>query len=452
MLRWHLPMRWLAETIRAPNARWLLLAGAFMLAYAAVTPPFQGPDEVGHFWRSYSLARGAVWPAMEHGRPVADVPRGVRDLVGTLWVDTAGKSGEKAKIGMARLRAAVHVPLRHRELVRVGIPAHYTPVPYLPQTLACLAGDSLRLRPLVTFYLGRLFNASCALVLIGLAMRFADDRWPWLAVSLLPMLLYLCGSWSADPATDGLAFLVTALALRRDKSPRLWWSFLGCSLLLALAKPAYFPLPCLGLAQLGHRRVARAALLGTVIAIGVLISSLTAQRNFFAMRTDRPVDPSAQEAAVRSAPLHFLGIATHDYVVNGATYLEQFAGRLGWLDVYLPHGLIDAALALLLLIGLTTRSLPWRQRLLAAAVVAASLLLVSLSQYVGWSVVGSEEIEGIQGRYFLPTGPLILLLVSISARWERSADAVRVLFVATAIVLNVIAIGSLVQRYWLPLG
>ena len=412
-----------------------------MLAYAAATPPFQGPDEVGHFWRSYSLARGTLMPAREHGKPVALVPRGVRDLVATLWVDTAGRPD--AKIGVERLRAAWRVPLAPQELVSVGAPAHYTPVPYIPQTLACFIGDRLHLRPLLTFYLGRLFNVAATLALFVLAVRMAKQRWAFIAIALLPMLLYLCGTFSADATTSGLAFVVTAMAL--DGDDRRWPLFVVCAFLLALCKPAYFLLPLLRVFRLTRVRI---AVLTIVVAAGVWIASANATRNFSIMRTDVPTGPQAQMVNVRLAPLTFLRIAASDYRKNGFAYAEHFVGRLGWLDIPLPRPLVIAALVLLLLVGLTSERLRARERLLGIAIVIASMLLISLSQYLAWSPIGADYIEGIQGRYFLPLGPLVLLLFSAGPRNARVATAVRAAFVVTAIALNAIGVFAIVQRYW----
>ena len=430
---------------------WPLIAGVFVLAFTVATPPFQGPDEVGHFWRAYSLARGSVLPKIEHGKPTVYLPRGVRDLVGTLWVETAGKSGSDAKVGLDRIRAAAQLPLSRSELVPVTIPAHYTPIPYFSQTLACLIGDNLRLRPLATFYLGRLFNGAFALLLITIGLRLARDPWPFASIAMLPMLLYLCGTYSPDATTAGLAFLVVALALRFDADQQTqdsWWSFVGCSFLLALCKPAYFLVPFIVVGRLKERRIVRIALLAAAVGVGVWISSATAHRNFYAMRTDVPIGIAEQALNVRLAPFHFISIAAHDYRAHWYAYLDHFVGHLGWLDIQLPHQLIVCVLGLLLLIGLTTRRLPFRDRLVAVAIVVCSLTLISLSQYLAWTPIGGETIEGMQGRYLLPLGPLGILLLGITDRWPRATTAIRAAFLLVSVMLNIVAVTLVIQRYY----
>lgn len=45
----------------------------------------------------------------------------------------------------------------------------------------------------------------------------------------------------------------------------------------------------------------------------------------------------------------------------------------------------------------------------AAIILVLSLLSAVLSTYMAWSNVGSEVIEGLQGRYLLPLAPLLFV-------------------------------------------
>src|SRR5581483_5311844 len=119
---------------------WFPVACTFAIAFALITPPFQVPDEVGHCWRAYTIARGEIIPSMLNGRPSAAVPLGVRRLVANLWLATAGRS--ELKVGWPRLHAAVMIPLGRSNPVSVTFPAHYAPVPYAAAALGCWIGDT----------------------------------------------------------------------------------------------------------------------------------------------------------------------------------------------------------------------------------------------------------------------------------------------------------------------
>lgn len=408
---------------------WLALAALFLIAYTFIAPPFQTPDEVGHFWRSYSVATGTLNPEMTWRGPSAEVPGGVRKLVGALWITP----GTPEKVGMERLRAARAVPLERNAPRAVTFPAFYTPVPHAPQIVACFLGNAIGARPLYTFYFGRLCNAATFLLLAFLAMRRLRVAG---AVALLPMALYLAASFSSDAMTLGVAMVVTALVLVPSQS---MVKLLTASLILALCKPVYFLLPLVALVTLRTRM--RFAIV-LPIALGVAISASVASHHYFAMRADAPVDANAQLRNVIDAPLRFAGIAANDLRAHGRDYLEQMTGVLGWVDLPLPAPLIWTTLAALLLVA--TSTLPPLTRGVALAIVLATVGGISLSQYLVWTPPGAMTVDGMQGRYFLPQLPMLLAAVGWKREWRWTPLA----FGVMAVVINCVALLTLVRRYY----
>ena len=77
---------------------------------------------------------------------------------------------------------------------------------------------------------------------------------------------------------------------------------------------------------------------------------------------------------------------------------------------------------LLLLAGAPqVRVVGW-QRLVLVADIGLVLLLVAASQYAVWTTYGADEIRGLQGRYFLPAAPLVVL--ALHRRPSRQPPAV----------------------------
>jgi hypothetical protein len=409
---------------------YLAIALPLALAFAFVTPPFQSPDEVGHYWHATAIARGDLLPRKFDGRPSAMIPRDARDLVATLWMELAGKDVpyDRAKLSEAwRLRAG-------DELVRVSFPSFYTPVPYLPQALAIACGRVMHARPLLVFYAGRVLNAAAAVLLVMLAMRLLPDAaWVFGTVGLTPMFLYLAGSFSADAVTNGLAFCTVAAAIRGATALPV------VATLLSLVKPGYALL-----AFVSVRRRASVAIAVIGVAAGAWFASSVARDAYYPMRSDVVTDATAQAGHVMRAPLHFARIATVDYARHGLQYLDHLVGRLGWLDVGLPRVILVAFVLLFayatLSVNVTLRAV---DRAVIAAVFVATLLIVSLSQYLLWTPVGSEAVEGMQGRYLLPAAPLVLLALSaprLRGRWWVPASI--------GAGANVIAIYTLARHYY----
>lgn len=408
----------------------IVLAALFLLAYTFIAPPFQTPDEVGHFWRAYSIATGTLHPQMTMQGPSGEVPGGVRKLVGTLWVMTAGDPN--AKIGMERLRNAMQVELERDAPRTVPFLALYTPVPYTPQITACVLGNTFGLRPLFTFYLGRLFNAAAFLLLALYATRRLRVS---AAVALVPMALYLAASFSPDAMTLGVAMVVTSLVLVPGKL----WKLFAAALVLALCKPVYFLLPLAALVTVRQR--ARFAIVLPII-LGLALSASVASRNVWSMRSDAPTDARAQMENVINAPMRFAGIAAQDLAQHTDDYAHQMIGVMGWIDVPLPMTLAMVMLVAMFFVG--TPPVDVRTRVVCLAIVIVTIGGISLSQYLAWTPPGATTVDGIQGRYFLPLLPMLLAAVGRRREW-RWMPAV---YAGTAVVINVVALVMLWRRYW----
>jgi len=400
-----------------------LLAGT---AFVFVTPPFQVPDEVGHYWRAVGIAEGQI------GGPDVRLPRSAQTLVYTLWVETAGRPA--VKFDRARLWRASAIAYDDRDRVTLRAIAPYTIVPSLPQAAACLIGRIFRIRPLVTFYLGRLLNLGAFVALVAAAMTIAPEAaFVFAAAGLLPMSLFLAGSFSPDAATIGATFVLIALVLR----PASERAVAAGAFLAALCKPPYFLA-----ALLGARTRRRTAILVVSIVAGASISFAVAS-HAFRPRSNVPVDPRAQLHFIAADPLRYAAVTARDFEAHGREYGEEMIGVLGWLDVRLP-GFVVLLAALLLIATAVTSGLTAtvRMRIGAVAIVIACAGAISLSQYLTWTPAGADFVGGIQGRYFLPILPL--LLIAIGARWRPLPPWT---IVIAFLIINFIAINAVVLRY-----
>lgn len=402
------------------------LTAAFL--FALLTPPMQSPDEVAHYWRATAVATGQLIPHKVEGKPSAMIPADARDLVFHTWMEMAGRD---VRYETERFQRAW--TLRpSTDTVRLSFPAFYTFVPYVPQATAIALTRWFRAPTLVSFYAARMANALAGVLLVMAAMRLAPAAaWVFGAVGLTPMFLYLCGSFSADVVTIGLAFCTAAAGLRAAARPRALFAFL-----LTLAKPAYF--------LIGVAPALRRALVLGLIVIGVVIAAWTTRAAYYPMRPDVVTDAPQQLEHVKRAPHRFVVLAARDYAQNIDQYYEHFIGRLGWLDIGLPRFVRWMfGLLFLYIAGATAVELTAQRRLLLLAAFLGTLLIVSLSQYLIWTAVGANEIHGIQGRYFLPVAPLLLLACSRRLWPFRAAVPL-----AVALVANGVAVATLSRHYY----
>ena len=388
----------------------IVLASLFGLGFVFATPPCYVPDEVAHFWRGVSIAYGTLQPTS--GK--APLPKGYQVFVFCVMHGNERVSREQ-------MRTARTIDEKANEMVNLTVvPSSYTPANYLPQIVAALIGRVAHLRPMIVFYLGRLFALAAFIALVAFAIRTTPFlKWGFCAAALLPMTLFMAASWSADSMTIALAFLVTALALRGVANPI-------AAFLLGLCKPVNFLV-----AFISRRWILPvAAVLG--FAVLLLLSRGTA---------------TARWSCITSDPLRFARIVASDYAGSTPAYAEQMVGRLGRLDVVLPRPILWLEWALLAVLVLTAgEKIPRVQRVLALAVSVALMLSISTWMYVTWTPTCDPPLLGIQGRYFLPMLPVLMLGVSNPWwRWRRPGAAATA---AVAIIANCFAVAAVAIHYY----
>jgi uncharacterized membrane protein len=95
----------------------------------------------------------------------------------------------------------------------------------------------------------------------------------------------------------------------------------------------------------------------------------------------------------------------------------QFIGIFGWLNVPMPVEIYLVAVLLLVstcvVFRADERSSPIEPTW-SLVLLAITFVLVVTPLYLSWTMVGSDHIEGIQGRYLLPTIGLLAVAASAS--------------------------------------
>ena len=420
--------------------RWLLVALALGLVYATISPPGRVPDEAGHFWHSNGIARGHFAPEHRRQPDFVQLPVGMKTF---FWV----LGGEKDSLTWKQYRLARTVPHEPYSLVPTPTyPTHYTPVAYVPPVIAAVIARILGLYPFTEFYLGRAINLIAALALFYAAMRVAPRHANvFLAVALLPMALFEMASWSPDAWTLGLGVLFTAFMLEPpEPTPRNIAAVAITALLLSLSKPAYFLLALLALFRPTPRRIGIAAIAAT--AVGIPIAMSYASYAWYNAWKGYPIDPGEQLRCILAAPMRFASLLTRDLTGNGRRYIAEMIGRLGWINVFLPWAITAMEVTLLAAVGLTAApSLDWKRRVTSVVIVIGTVVGIVTSQYLTWTVICSDRIDGVQGRYFLPLLPVALMLFSLPApRWRIGPKTI----VAVSTIANLFAFLAVMKRYY----
>ena len=424
----------------------LFLMGGLVsgLVLIFLTPPMQSPDEPVHFFRGYLITEGVWMLDRQPDRIIAVLPEAVVDLL-VAYDKLIFGTGYSART--IPWRDLWQVRIDPERTVALNIATGYMlPVGYLPQSIGIWVGRLFDVSPIALFYLGRFTNLLfwMAVVALSLYLLPTPSRLP-VALALAPMSIFLAASCSYDAPINGLSWLAVALAWRGlaadsvKQARRYYLPLAAVLLLIGTGKPAYLPLFLLMVAP--GWRAGRQAHLERLAAGGLtFIASIIAWRwavakYFIPYEQFAPeyrqgltavpgVDPGMQFMHIMQHPFAFMNILVQK-VVSIET-AREWIGTLGWLNVHLPLWayVIFGILIIVLLVSESPAFHPaavrfWR--IFFAAISMAVIGAIAVALYAQWNAVAATTINGIQGRYFIPVG--ILLLPALQYPWLKITDS-----------------------------
>lgn len=453
------------------NARMLRVVLALILGAISgiplvfLTPPFQAPDEMQHFYRAYELSELRLRAQVQDGAAGDFLPVSLAQLVQASVVEGNDFTylATPAPFRDTWKHASFALESSKREFIPFQNTGYYSPLPYLPQVLGIEVGRLFGCGPLWLLWLGRLFSCLAALALLGVAvyaMPAAEEL--IMLIGLLPMVMYLYASVSADASVIMWALVFTALSFSASTRGE-WkrWELVTATVAATVVcslKPVYAPILLAaivpGLCRPGGiRKVMRthAVLIG--VPLGATIGWFLFTRS--AMTT--PINgthPSVQMSLLVHRPIDFLQalVRTLD-IARIIAYSIEAVGVFGWLTVLLRPAVVYVlplvGFALIWIFGSRGRAnRDTRQGIWYLALALISAMLIMTAMYVTWTPAGSGTIQGVQGRYFIPILPLagMGLMELLPARRTARPAWVGLASVAGIILLEIVATDATIIR------
>ena len=435
---------------------WILYALLATLLLATNMPPFQNADELNHFMRADQISRFQfVGERFEDGHNSGgQVASGIQASAAPF---DALISHPDRQVTREALKTAERIGWRGPAVMgSFANTSIYPPFLYIPSVISIWFGRLTRMPVVQTLYLARLLTGLACAAAIATALLICTRCGAMgaglviFALATLPMSLALQSACSQDGlmlAASALAGALYAQSRHRLRARGVGWMSL-CLALVAMARPPYLPLALVPLAA----PAGRGARWGGAILVAASSLGWVAIAGAFAM-----IDTTAGHGANVAAQLRGLLDPAHDAALVAGTwqyghdYLVSFIGHLGWLDTALPSAYLRAASVLLVLAslaGLRGQRPGSGSALLVVFAVVSSALLVFLTQYITWTPVGLDRVEGVTGRYFLP---LALVLAGAFAGLPRGGPerVVLALVLLFPVVSISVALHAIIGRYYL---
>ena len=136
--------RWTAWV--RPQRVFVIFAIVFGLSLAALTAPFQAPDEPQHFLRAYQISEGGIFPTYLQDRGGGELPASLTEVSRRF---ASLRFTYRAKTSPDKIREASRIALKpHIRQFTPFVTAIYSPVAYIPQATTFWIGRQFDMPPL----------------------------------------------------------------------------------------------------------------------------------------------------------------------------------------------------------------------------------------------------------------------------------------------------------------
>lgn len=441
------------------------------LIYAAIKPPFCGPDEFVHFYRAYQISEGTFTPERSEGRIGGSLPVCLKEAHDHYFPYTYLNDLTVDKGSFLYL---FHIPATTQNRVFVDFPntATYSPISYLLQAgviciVRCLHG-SLGM----AYYGSRLLVFIIYLWLMMAAIRrMPVFKWHAAIFLLLPTSVYLLNSFSVDPINTLLCFVFTSFFLedyfkKEIINPKRRLAYLFTLLLLSQVKYVFVVMGWL-LVLLQPSQFGGSKRKWVMIASGFLLCLLSIlfstkkvesvvipyeQYNHLYREgsyTNPGVNFDEQKNYLQSHPSIIPSLLLESVRLHGTFYLQSLVCGLGTYMELLVSENATFLIVIGLLLSLVFSKEPYvpdvRLRLFAIGLFLIIGVLILISQYLLWTEVKHIVINGVQGRYFMAILPL--LAIGIGGWGQRLTLPPLVVGLPLLLLSNGIGINLLYTRY-----
>ncbi|MEO5361251.1 MAG: DUF2142 domain-containing protein [Nitrospirota bacterium] len=450
-----------------PEWVFLVISVVFGYIFIFITPPFQAPDEYHHMFRAYHVSMGGLVSSKALGSSGAVLPASIGNTVINVSTNLSQHPENKQKL--SDLAKVMHIPLEPYKTVFYLFPntARYAPVMYTPQSVGILIGRLFNAAPIYIMYLGRMTNLIVWIALIYIAIVTTPIyKWLFVLLALTPMSLFLGASLSADAFTNGIAFVSAALIFKAAFGSRgevsaveLVLIFLAAAM-LSLSKQVYVPALLIFLIIPVRRFGTLKKYITTTVSFFVF--NIAAAYSWYYLSKDllvplRPnldISPQRQLYSITHYPMDFVFAIKNTVARYWSDVLTDFIGKLGWLDTELPVYIHITNWALLIFTAISENNrdilIKLKDKAAAAAAVICTTSLIVLSQYLTWTEVDKNIVEGLTGRYFIPVTPALFLLFynnKIRIDTKRPLFGILILCYLTVVMISTIA--AMITRYYL---
>lgn len=412
----------------------------FGIILITIIPPFQSPDEDSHFKKSYVISKGQLFPSSQNGIVGYEIPTDMAQYISEK-LSYIGNRDRKYTYSEEILDDKLpkdysKVTFQNFSTVEVIPVAYIAPaigIAFAKITTKLIGMDNISVVTMLHF--ARFFSLILYVFLVYLAIKTTPIlKKTFCIIGLLPMSLALAAAISYDSILIAISLLSTAMILKlifdnniKEITYKYLIAFGVIAFILLSIKIIYItvliPLIFIPKEKYEGKVIKLLKYFGIVMAIALVLYIIN---KLPLMNLERNVvaDNSGEQLNfILNNPLSYMKIWIKTMIANRNFYFSGIIGTFGLLDTYLPtvYIVIYGICALAVLFSdfsICPVKFSWKYKCIAILGGIATIFAAFMGLYILWTSmelgVGAENITGVQGRYFIPIIPLVMIILSNS--------------------------------------
>ena len=398
-----------------------LLIPAQLLIFTFLVPPFQKPDEQTHYEQSLIISKGFVSCNKKSNNTIL-IEKKYVDFIKTPYLDILTHG--KGKLPIDVFLNDLFSTKQNDQKINFNIDhlCSFPIISYLPQAFTLTISSLFNLNPISSLYFGRLFMSVIGYFwFLFLYKKIAKNyKMVLLFVFALPMSLHQISSLSYDTIHVMLALTFFMLIMNYRLLKKIdFWQYLKLFFILFLFLLSK---------KVGYEVFFLFIFLIPLEIKPVIISSIIFAPFYFMSKSsgiyDLPYfsnnqvfDPMRQIHFLLSNPINIIKVLAVTTIQRFGFYLQSLIGIFGWLEYGLdPLSYLLYGLFFIYVISNTNlvgkHILSKKKNVLLFVALFISYIFILLLGFVFYTVKGTLIPGGIQGRYFIPFVPFIILLIA----------------------------------------
>lgn len=401
----------------------LVLGIVWGMLFMILFPPNTTPDERAHEATAYAKASGIL------GKEVLDEKGNV------IVRESDASLIEMNGISLNTIEYVYSTLSRNTNSKRISFsrgPLNVSITAHFPQTLGIVVGWLLNANGMLTLYIGKLL----ALIFYLINCYFAIKWIPWgkmvlMIIALFPMSLELAGSFSYDCSVNAISFLFFAYVMKLiyEKKNTEWKDYLFLAILsvwMAPCKIVYvficgliFAVPSSNKGRMKKDTLGKILVFSAGV-IAVLIQRMSSISSIVTAEQGVTVAKQGVEgftlSYILSNPKQSIGIIFNTIFAQDEFLFGTTIGNsLGWFQVHISWVIIFGFVLLLCCSVISDyenkQCMSRKMKCLISGVSFIIIVAIAMSMWLDATPQSFTYIEGMQGRYFLPILPMLMLML-----------------------------------------